>query len=283
MAGRRGRIRTSIEMTTKKKDPNRYTKIIERIFLAHYEEGVSDFTFQRKEMVSTAEALGIELPQNLGDVIYSFRYRTDLPEKVRNTAPKGHTWIIMPAGKGRYRFVAVKDEPITPQEILTETKVPDSTPGLVAKYSSNDEQALLAKLRYNRLVDIFTGVTCYSLQNHLRTTVPDFGQVETDEIYVGVDRRGAHYVFPVQAKGGRDRLNIVQILQDLGLCAHKFPGLICRSIAAQFMKDDLIALFAFERGEGGVKLTMEKHYRLVSPKEVTEADLNDYRSSLPSE
>jgi hypothetical protein len=45
-------------------------------------------------------------------------------------------------------------------------------------------------MRYNRLLDIFTGVACYSLQNHLRTTVPDVGQVETDELYVGVDKNG---------------------------------------------------------------------------------------------
>ena len=45
-------------------------------------------------------------------------------------------------------------------------KIPDATPGIVQKYALADEQALLAKLRYNRLLDIFTGVTCYSLQNH---------------------------------------------------------------------------------------------------------------------
>jgi hypothetical protein len=270
-------------MATGKRSPNRYTKIIEKIFLAHYTEGAKEVPFEREEMISTAKGLRIELPKNLGDVVYSFRYRADLPDKVRETAPESHTWIIMPAGRGRYRFVIAKDEPIAPREMLAETKVPDSTPGLVAKYSFNDEQALLARLRYNRLIDIFTGVTCYSLQNHLRTTVPDFGQVETDEIYVGVDRRGAHYVFPVQAKGGKDRLNIVQIMQDLGLCEHKFPNLICRSIAAQFMENNLIALFAFEKAETGVKLTLEKHYRLVSPEGVTEDDLQAYRNSLPSE
>ena len=97
---------------------------------------------------------------------------------------------------------------------MAETKIPDATPGVIALYALNDEQALLAKLRYNRLIDIFTGVTCYSLPNHLRTTVKGIGQVETDEIYIGIDRRGVHYVFPVQAKGGKDTQNIVQIEQD---------------------------------------------------------------------
>jgi len=157
------------------------------------------------------------------------------------------------------------------------TKVPDSTPGVVAKYAFNDEQALLAKVRYNRLVDIFMGVTCYSLQNHLRTTVPDVGQVETDELYVGVDKKGVHYVFPIQAKGGTDRLGIVQIEQDFAVCAHKFPSLICRPVAAQFMADNVIALFEFEQGEAGVVISSERHYQLVPPEDVTDDDLRTYQ------
>src|SRR5437660_10924509 len=117
--------------------------------------------------------------------------------------------MIRPAGRGRYRFVLTKDRPIAPNPSLATTKVPDATPGVVAKYALSDEQALLAKVRYNRLVDIFTGVACYSLQNHLRTTAPNMGQVETDEIYIGGDKKGAHYVLPEQAKGRNDQLSIV--------------------------------------------------------------------------
>ncbi len=56
-----------------------------------------------------------------------------------------------------------------------------------------DEQALLARVRYNRLVDIFLGIRAYSLQIHLRTNVKSKGQIEIDEIYVGVDRHGSQY------------------------------------------------------------------------------------------
>jgi hypothetical protein len=131
--------------------------------------------------------------------------------------------------------------------------VPDSTPGVIALYSLSDEQALLAKLRYNRLIDIFTQVTCYSLQNHLRTTAPEIGQIETDEIYVGVDRRGAHYVIPVQAKSGKDILSPVQIQQDIAMCLHKFPALICRPVGAQFLAEDVIVLFEFQDTSEGIK------------------------------
>jgi hypothetical protein len=179
--------------------------------------------------------------------------------------------------KEPYKFALVADKPLAPNTNMTVTKVPDSTPGVVAKYAFGDEQALLAKVRYNRLVDIFTGLTCYSLQNHLRTTVPQMGQVETDEVYIGVDKKSSHYVLPVQAKGGTDKLGIVQIEQDFAVCANRFRSLICRPIAAQFMAEDVIALFEFAEDENGVGAYSEKHYKLVPPKDVTEEDLLAYR------
>ena len=107
---------------------------------------------------------------------------------------------------------------------------------------------MLARVRYNRLIDIFLGIAYYSLQNHFRTTVPGMGQVETDEIYVGVDKRGSHYAVPVQDKGGNDKLNRVQIEQDIAVCAAKLPSLICRPVGIQFMRNDVVALFEFKTG-----------------------------------
>ncbi len=259
------------------KGKNRYSALIEDIFHQKYREDDTDVPFEREDLVRTAEKLGMKLPKNLGDVVYSFRYRALLPETIAKLAPEGVEWVIRPIGKSKYKFSLTNLSRITPNLLLAETKIPHATPGIIEKYAFNDEQSLLAKLRYNRLIDIFTGVTCYSLQNHLRTTVPDIGQVETDEIYVGVDHHGAQYVFPVQAKGRTDKLGIVQIEQDFALCASKFPILICRPIAAQFIEDDLLSLFSFEIGEQGVTISDEKHYRLVLPDQMTEEDLANYQ------
>lgn len=269
-----GRARARISPMNQK---NVYTAIIERIFESKFKPGMREVDFDREELVKVGNELKVELPKNLGDLIYSFRYRAALPDSIQRNAGEGQTWIIRPAGRGKYRFVLVRSRPIAPNENMATIKVPDATPGVVAKYALSDEQALLAKVRYNRLVDIFTGVVCYSLQNHLRTTVPNMGQVETDEIYIGVDKKGAHYVFPIQAKGGTDRLSVVQIEQDLGVCAHKFPSLICKPIGAQFMAEGVIALFEFEEGEDGIVISAEKHYKLVPPEEVTDADIEKYR------
>ncbi len=242
-------------MTRSKK----YVPIIERIFASKFRKGLREIEFARDEITRAAQELKIELPKNLGDVIYSFRYRADLPESIRSKAARGEVWIIRSAGAAKYRFVLVPERPLLPNVNMATTKVPDSTPGVIMKYALSDEQALLAKVRYNRLLDIFTGVACYSLQNHLRTHVPGIGQIETDEVYVGVDKRGVHDVFPIQAKVGRDKLSMMQIERDAAMCSHKFPLLVCRSVAAQFLKDDVIAIFEFEQSKDGIGISAEKH------------------------
>jgi hypothetical protein len=255
---------------------NRYRQIIERIFLEKFKDGMAEISFSREDIVRIAKKIRVKLPKNLGDLIYSFRYRAELPDSIRAKAPSGREWIIRPAGRSRYVFVATSSATIQPNVSLVETKIPDATPGIIAMYALSDEQALLGKLRYNRLIDIFMGVTCYSLQSHLRTFVGNLGQIETDEIYVGVDKRGVHYVFPVQAKGSKDKIRVVQIEQDLTMCTSKFPNLICRPIAAQFLKEDLIALFELERTKSGIGICSEKHYLLVEPDDLSPDELAKY-------
>jgi hypothetical protein len=259
------------------KNLNRYSRLIEEIFLKYYQPGAMEVTFERTDIEAAATKLKIILPKNLGDVIYSFRYRTPLPESITLKAREGYEWVIIPAGKAKYRFELSKEALIIPRDHMVVTKIPDSTPGVIIKYALDDEQSLLAKIRYNRLIDIFTGVTCYSLQNHLRTTAPGIGQVETDEIYIGIDKRGVHYVFPVQAKSGSGKIGTVQIRQDYAVCATKLPDLVCRPIAAQYANQGVIALLEFEQTDEGIRLSVEKHYKLVHPDELSADELRNYQ------
>lgn len=259
---------------------NRYVQLIERIFAKRYRQGATEVLVERKDIEEAASLLHITLPKNLGDVIYSFRYRSDLPETITKKAKPGYEWVILPAGRSKYRFAQTKAAIFTPNPNLAVIKVPDATPGIITAYAFNDEQSILAKLRYNRLIDIFTGVTCYSLQNHLTTTLQDMGQVETDEVYLGIDKHGLHYVFPVEAKGHKDKIGVVQIIQDFSLCTEKFPRAIGRPLAAQFVDRDTLALFEFVNNKDGVKIVAEKHYRLVDPDSITQADLEQYARHL---
>ena len=215
---------------------SRYKALIESVFFDRYKMGDQSVEFERDDLVIAASELGIRLPKNLGDVIYSIRYRTPMPDNILKIQPRGMEWIIEGAGRSKYVFKLVRINRIVPNQELVAVKIPDSTPEIVNAYALSDEQALLAVLRYNRLIDIFLGLAAYSLQNHLRTTVSSIGQVEIDEIYVAVDRHGRQFVLPVQAKGGSDQLSVVQTKQDIACCAEKYPNLICRAISAQFRR-----------------------------------------------
>jgi hypothetical protein len=258
------------------KKPALYDALIVRIFNNHHKKGVDVFEFDRTEIETVAAQLNLRLPKNLGDLIYSFRYRKRLPQEIVDTATGKKQWIILPAGRSKYRFKLAKLTQIIPRTNLIATKIPDATPQIIAAYALTDEQALLARVRYNRLLDIFLGIATYSLQNHLRTTVKTMGQIEIDEIYVGLSKTGQQFVIPVQAKGGTDKLAVIQTTQDLAYCAEKFPPLTARAISAQFMPDDVIALFELTLENDEVKVVDERHYCLVPAKSISDDDLKTY-------
>lgn len=258
--------------------PNRYKLIIEIIFFSHYQEGTKEFEFARDEIKTVAVEHDIKLPDNIGDLPYALRYRIGYPETIIATQPEGREWIIEGAGRARYRFKLVKKQRILPRDDLMRTAIPDATPELIRAYALDDEQALLAIVRYNRLIDTFLGLTTYSLQNHLRTTVKGVGQIEIDELYIGLDRRGCHYVIPVQAKGGKDQIGVVQTTQDIKFVEQKFPGVQCRAISAQFLEGGVVALFELALQDDELRVVDERHYRLVPAADLDPNAVRDYRS-----
>lgn len=260
-------------MTIEQPRRNRYEAVILKIFFDNYDPKITEFPFAREDLESAAESLGIRLPKNLGDVIYSFRYRATMPVEIIATQPDGMEWLIEGIGRARYRFRLSKINRIVPNPNLLTTKIPNATPEIISSYSLSDEQALLAIVRYNRLIDVFLGIASYSLQNHLRTTVSNIGQIEIDEVYVGLDTKGRQYVIPVQAKGGTDQLSAVQTQQDLACCAEKFPHLICRAVSTQFITNELIAMFELVLVEDDLRIVREQHYQLVQSTDISEAEV----------
>ena len=256
--------------------PSRYAEIVSEVFRKHYRKAAVKIAFEREEFAAIAEAKGIKLPKNLGDAIYSFKYRVPMPASITETAPHGYEWIISGAGRAKYEFRLVKPLDISPRANKLVVKIPDATPEIIGAYALGDEQALLAKVRYNRLIDVFLGITASSLQNHLRTTVQEIGQIEIDELYVGLDRNGRQYVVPVQAKGGKDKHGRQQTEQDIACCKEKFPALLCRPVSAQFVAKNKIAMFELAEQGGDIKIVSEEHYELVPASNISEEDLALY-------
>ena len=257
---------------------SKYTQIITWVFNLGYKNGSRSVTFSRDDLVTAHEKLGLTRTKNIGDIPYSFRFRNELPNAITKTAPIGAEWIILGVGHASYEFRLASPGKIAPSMNRERIPVFDATPEIVRQYApGTDEQALLTRARYNRLVDMFLGLTCYSIQNHFRTTVADVGQIEVDEIYLGVNKRGAHYVIPCQAKSPGDRFGIVQVMQDVLLCREKYPNAICRPIALQFQGPNEVAMLELSITHDGDLLRLnvvdEKHYKLSMRAEVTQEQI----------
>lgn len=82
-----------------KNDGNRYSQLIEDIFFQKYKEGDNRVDFQRVDLEKTAKKIGIKLPKNLGDVIYSFKFRSLLPSSIIKKASYNKEWVIKNVGR----------------------------------------------------------------------------------------------------------------------------------------------------------------------------------------
>lgn len=271
-----------------------YIRIMEALFKRHKAHRQNEFDWQRSEITDIAHSLGAKVPANLGDNIYAIRHgRNLLPDKIVELAQPRH-WLLLPNGKSKYRFVKAKNANFELDRTLRTVKVPNSTPQIVEANALTDEQAVLARIRYNRLIDLFLGVNAFALQSHLRTTVEHFrrSQIETDEIYVAVDKAGVQYVIPVQAKGRHETIGAVQAIQDIYCCQEKFPRLVCRAVAAKTVDIekhasgvDIYTVGLMELGiepdtSYDVTKIQERHFELVLHGDITENDLAEYRKSL---
>ncbi len=263
---------------------SRYRTIIVDIFQRHYNGG-DEFEFEREEISRSARRCGVKPPKNLGDLVYTYRYRRRLPKPILDTQPPDLHWLILGAGDARYRFRLSKLAYIEPTVGRLVRKIPDATPEIISQYALSDEQALLAKIRYNRLVDLFLGIAAYSLQNHLRTKIKNYGQIEIDELYVGVDSRGSQYIVPVQAKGGNDTLGVIQTIQDTAFCQtqDRYQHCIARPVSAQFMSNETIAMFELTFDGDDVSIVRERHYRLTEAREIKQNDLASYGLPEPED
>jgi len=222
--------------------------------------------FTKSDIEQAIKVLGLEIAtKNVPDIVYTYRSgRSALPEAILK---HGH-WAIEGRGKGKYAFRRLERSPYfdIPTDIAI-TPVLDSTPQIVLKYQSSDEQAILARIRYNRLVDLFTSLTTYHLQGHFRTTVSETGQVEVDDLYIGLDVDASAYVLPLEAKidSDRDKLGVIQVTQMVKFARQQFPDVPVRPIGVKLLADGsfLFLEFTAETDPNKIATKRYKRYQLT--------------------
>lgn len=252
------------EHTTPPEKQNDYDQAITETFRRVYKPNINVLPFTKDELVQVCQDFGLVI-NNIPDVPYHYRVgRSDLPNEISDTG----NWVIQGAGKGKYQFVLLKREPyIAIPDDLYITAIPEATPDVVLKYSGTDEQAVLTKIRYNRIVDTFLSLTAYHLQGHVRSSVEDMGQVEVDELYVGVDADGKWYVIPIEAKnvGPKERLGVIQVQQMILFTKQYYPKLVLKPVGIKLLEDDSLVFVEFDDESELEKISVKRYarYKLV--------------------
>jgi hypothetical protein len=149
--------------------------------------------------------------------------------------------------------------------VLKIRAIPYTVPEIVAANISNDAQGLLAIVRYNRLLEVFCGIPCFHLKSHVRRHASGHGQMELDDVYVGVDENARQYVIPVAAKDEGEILSTRDAVALLQLAQTEYPGLICRPIAVVRESENVISCVEFENKSESSEVTVigMRKYQLV--------------------
>lgn len=263
-------------MKTKKTGPssvdNNRDAVIQRVFEKNYASGALEVPFTKTDVLDAIALVAKKNPAykeyNVPDVRYQYASgRRPLPKGVDRYGP----WMIVGRGKGKYAFVKLAvGTRVKIQDDLLPILLPDATPEIVLAYAGDDEQGILAKIHYNRLLDIFLQLTCYHLQNHWKTTIADRGQCEIDDLYVALDTTGKQFVIPVESKSAGDSLNKTQIVQGIDFAKERFPKLILRPVGVQEMKDGSLVFVEFTPAihPDDIKVKSMRRYKLVPMAEV---------------
>ncbi|MFP4057454.1 MAG: hypothetical protein ACLF0G_11350 [Candidatus Brocadiia bacterium] len=241
-----------------------YDRLILDVFFQHYEQGAERIEFSKDELSGAATARGVTI-RNMPDLIYTYRARRRLPQPILATG----NWAIVAHGKGRYAFVLLANEPHfdIPFGDYAPVDIPNAIPDVVENFLSGDEQSLLISVLYNRLADIFTGLTCFHVQNHYRGFIAHLGQFELDDLYVGLDASGTIHILPLEAKSKSpaDMLGRVQIGHMSQLARQNFPALSRRIIAVKALADETIGMVEFsdEVEPDEIRIRCVSRFRLV--------------------
>jgi hypothetical protein len=251
-------------------------EVMQRVFSKYYTEGASEVPFSMNDIREAIEAVAKARPNykelNVADVRYQYTSgRQPLPETISKKGP----WMIVGRGKARYAFVRLTTSPhIEIQADLATVLLPDATPEIVLEYAGTDEQGLLAKVHYNRLIDTFLKLTCYHLQNHWRTSIKGKGQCEIDDLYVGVDMNGRQYVIPIEAKCAGERISKTQVAQMIDFARDRYPKLTIRAVGVQELKDNSLVLLEFPPAEHPDQISIKeiRRYRLAEMREILSSE-----------
>jgi hypothetical protein len=237
-----------------------YDTIINNIFLKRYNQ-TDRVAFSREDLINEAEQQSIKI-SNIGDILYTYRYRKSLPPDILATQPEGQTWLIEGRGNGKYEFILKTIIGLAPTPKTELVKIKDRSPKILKKINTDDEQYHLNRIRFNKLISRLMTFKCFPIQSHLRTNVPEVGQIEIDEFYAGTFQHKTHLV-PVQVKHHSEKLSLVQLEQDFKFCQSQYPKYLAHPVGVYVLDKNQYLIIEVSFVNGQIEVVKELYCELI--------------------
>lgn len=247
---------------------NRYGAILSHIFQANCRQSNSPITFTKADLRSAAEGLGIDLPQNLSDVVYALRHRSPIPEAIQQTADEGLAWVIETVGRSKYQLIQRPCQNIEADPTAYDFLVEDQTPRIVRDFGMKGAPLLDCILRKNQILESFLSAPVEHLQSHVRASVTGVGQVEIGSLFFS---QSAGAIIPVCLIAKPGVFNLNKAAQAMKFASEHYGQLDCRPVVAQLLSDTKVALFELHGAPEEPRVLQEAHFTLTPRSEQTHA------------
>lgn len=136
----------------------------------------------------------------------------------------------------------------------------DWTPNIARRHGLKETALLECILRHNRLLENFLGLPTEHLQSQIRTSVAGIGQIKIGSLFLCDE---AETSIPVCLIGKPGGFSLERAAQHMKYGFERFPAMQCRTVVAQLLDDQTIALFELFGTPDAPRVIQEAHYVLT--------------------
>ena len=240
-------------------------KIMCYLFLTTMTSAESIAHFTLEDLTKTAKTLGTTPPKNLPDIVHSVQRYGPLPDVIARTAPQDLEWKIEAAGRGSYVIKLMQANSITPNLKLKPKQILDRTLAICDTFDLTDKGVLDVQIRQNSLIPDFVGEDVTLVCQPAKGAVKGLGQVDIDAIYMGMPQTGETLIVPILLAPYSRPVDGHKAARMLRYATKAYPDCQVRTLIAQKLENEDIALFEVTSKAGEIKVVREQRYDLGQP------------------
>lgn len=206
-------------------------------------DSLTPISFERTDILDVCKNEFGEAPKNLGDIVYSLRYRLDYLSNYDYLLEKDYTWTLLSTGIGQYELAPLKKLRLPNLESENVLYVDDQTPAHIHKLRPLNDQSLLMKVIQNGILNEFLQDDLMFLQAHHKVNLNNWGQAEIDGILAS---NNSSHLYLIEVKGYTEVIGWPQMIQLKMYAQQNHPDVLFTPVFIQSHRDWSFSVVQFD-------------------------------------